>query len=262
MWGEDRTICSVASMPLSRGMCRSISTTSGCSSSAVRTASAPLSAAPDHLGRVVAREQRLEAVPELVVVVDHHDPQLFHHDLALSSVDQSVSGRIAWTRVPRRGFEVTVHVPPSSSARSCMDSSPTPPSGRCRARCRRRGPPPRGRRADGAASTVHRRGRAVPERVVDRLQDDPVRRHLDRGRQRLDVVVGLDGPAHRRVAGAIAGGPVVVGRRAGAAPRPAPAGRGPEGAARRPAGGSRRCRSGSARRAARRAPPRPQGRRR
>ena len=85
MCGEDRTICSVASMPLSRGMCRSISTTSGWSSSAVRTASAPLSADPTTSVTLVAGEQRLEAVPEVVVVVDHHDPELFHHDLALSS---------------------------------------------------------------------------------------------------------------------------------------------------------------------------------
>ena len=36
--------------------------------------------------------------------------------------------------------------------------------------------------------------------VVHRLDDDPVGRHLDRGRQRLDVVVGLDGPGHPRAA--------------------------------------------------------------
>ncbi len=46
MRGLVRVMVRVASMPLPPGMCRSITTTSGCSSAAIRTASGPFSASP------------------------------------------------------------------------------------------------------------------------------------------------------------------------------------------------------------------------
>ena len=46
MCGEDPTIRSVASMPFSRGICRSISTMSGCRVNAALTASIPFVAVP------------------------------------------------------------------------------------------------------------------------------------------------------------------------------------------------------------------------
>ena len=83
---------------------------------------------PDHLHGVRRREHGFEALPELVVVVDHQDPQCVHAHPALSCVDP-VGGSAPVLTVPRPDADVSVQVPPSSSARSRIDDRPTPITG-------------------------------------------------------------------------------------------------------------------------------------
>ena len=78
-------------------------------------------ARPAHdLDVVHGAEQQLQAVAELLVVVDDQDAQRFGHDSSIGPIGSSAS-----TTVPRRSV-VNVHVPPSSSARSSMEERPTP----------------------------------------------------------------------------------------------------------------------------------------
>ena len=74
----------VASTPLSFGMCRSITTTSGwrLSASSAAAGRRPPGRPPRRRPRA---EQRLEAVAELLVVVDDQDPQLVQLTLLLAS---------------------------------------------------------------------------------------------------------------------------------------------------------------------------------
>ena len=101
------------------------------------------------------------------------------------------------TRVPPPSGDVIVQLPPSSSARSRMEAEADAAAGivgQARPRCRRpRRGAPRGpaNRHDAVART------AVPLGVVHRLDDDPVRRHLDGGGQPVELADGPDRPGHR-----------------------------------------------------------------
>ena len=90
-----------------------------------------------------------------------------------------------------------MQVPPTSSARSLIDTRPTPAGRPSASPCpssltRTRRSPSSRAQADRAGP-----GAAVAHRVGDRLERDPVRRHLDRRRQRLDVVA-RPRPSRRR----------------------------------------------------------------
>ena len=232
----------VASTPLSSGMCRSITTTSGWRLERQLDGAPAVARPADHLDVVHRAEQRLQAVPELLVVVDHQHPHLVH-----AHPPSAPSGSRASTRVPVSS-EVT-----DAGAAQLLGALPH----RHQAYT---GRPFVGQtlpvvldlhqEVAALAAQAHRAGPggAVAHRVVDRLERDPVRRHLDRRRQRLDVVVGLDRPDDGRSR-----------RRSGRAARPAAAGRRPgragrarPGAARRPGGVPRRSRRAPGRRGPRR----------
>ena len=158
--------------------------------------------------------------------------------LGLSFVGPSGSRTRTW--VPPPSGDVTVQLPPSSSARSRMEASPTPLRGSSGS------PIPVSststRSAPGIPAKRHGAvaGTAVPLGVVHRLDDDPVRRHLDGGGQPVELAVGPDRPGHG-VRSAAGGGEVVLLGALSQRARPGRAGRGPADAARRPAVVPRRC---------------------
>ena len=91
-----------------------------------------------------------------------------------------------------------------------------------------RGSPPR-----GSGSPCRPRRGLWRTALLTASSDDPVRRHLDRRRQRLDVLAGLDRPGSDR---AVPGTQVVLARPAAAGRRPGRAGRARAGAGRRRVG--------------------------
>ena len=193
MCGEDCTIRAVASTPLSRGMCRSIRTTSGCSSRARSTAVRPSAAAPTTSTESAGGEHRLQTLPEVVVVVDHEDPQPFHRP-PRALVGRPASGSRASTTRPasgRRGQRAGApellrplpHRGQPDTRRRRSAARPTPSS-----RTRTRSAPVR-----GCSVTVQASAALWRTALFTASIDDPVRRHLDRRGQRLEVVVGPRG---------------------------------------------------------------------
>ena len=113
--GWSASTCRVASMPSSRGISRSINTTSGASSAASATASTPSAAVPTSSMSVERRDQPAEAVADHAVVVGEQ-----HADHA--------TGTSSTTVVPAPGAERTASVPPASATKSSNNVRPTWPS--------------------------------------------------------------------------------------------------------------------------------------
>ena len=179
-------------------MCRSISITSGCSSRARSHRLSTVGDAADHLDGRRWRPAWPRALPELLVVVDHEDAQRLHQSTPGSRPVAAASGSAASTRVPLPA--VGRH---GAGAARAPRRAPAWTPGRRPARA---SGPARARvldstwRASGSrrSATVQVSALAVPGGVVHGLDHDPVRRHLDGRRQRLEVVVGVDRPGHGR----------------------------------------------------------------
>ena len=237
--GSWPTISRVASMPFSSGICRSMTITSGCSSSAAarpprgrwrprrRRRSRP--GAASSMRSPLRNTGWSSAIRTRSCFVGRPRSLLGHRQA------RQHSG--ASPRAPGR----CVHVPPSSAARSRMEPRPT------LGRASPASPAPSSVTSSSSAPssasrTVARPAPAWRDDVGEGLEGDPVGRHLDApaGQPRQRRPVTTSGRAAPPPAALLVKRPACW-----QAHRPARGRRGPAGAARRPAGGCRRSRAGS-----------------
>ena len=177
-------------------MCRSVTTTSGRSVGTSSRSWRPLVASPTSVdGRGLGEDGAQAVAVHRVVVGDDHAYRSGRFGHALTRSAEAVSGSTASTVVPE-GPNRMMQSPPAAWARARIDAIPTPEPSGCpsrRGRARRVGAPAVVGDAQGqdlVAPDRHRAqgGARVPARVGDRLQCDAVRRGLDVGGQRRQVV--------------------------------------------------------------------------
>src|SRR5262249_45213381 len=77
-----------------------------------------------HLDVLELAEKEAQAAAERGVVVDDQHPN--GHGSRSAACSVRCTGSSTCTSVPPSGRTATVHVPPSSAARSCIDARPTP----------------------------------------------------------------------------------------------------------------------------------------
>ena len=145
----------------------------------------PVAGLADHLevGDAGAASARRPAPEGRVVVGDERSRIMVGDQLG-------VGGRQRQDRAHERPPSVRlliVHVPPSSAARSRIEVQPTPPVVHGDGAVAVVGHAQLQRPPSTAISTRHRVGAGVPDDVGQRLRGDPVRRDLDRRRQRGEV---------------------------------------------------------------------------
>src|SRR6478735_6775450 len=208
MWGEEATICAVASMPLTRGMCRSISTTSGWRSRASAIAIAPSEAVPttSTSGVAASRASSPRRNSSWSSAINTRWPSIGSSLLCS-----------CWSLVERQPHldhgAATGAVPRLERPAELLGAFPHRGQAYTRAPVRSQ---PRSRVGDVDAqlAVLARQaydapvGAAVALHVGDGLDDDAVGRDLYRGGERLDVVTGLHRPRHPGTGGPVLGGPV------------------------------------------------------
>ena len=171
-----------------------MSTTSGWRSRAIATAARPSAALPDHLDRGSRRRAAPRAPrrnSSWSSTTSTRTGSIVSSSPLGAAIGSAASTDGAGARTGRHG------------ARAAQLLGPLPHGGQAYTRGMVRRPAPsrrRGPRTRSAVASRRQRDRAgrAPRcaacALVTASTDDPVRRHLDRGGQRLDVVVRLDGP--------------------------------------------------------------------